>query len=313
MKEKGVADALLRERLPSALVRRFAGPPQLLSESFVDDRLKGAFADVVIRVPLRGGDDAYVYCLVEHKRTSEARVMVQVLRYLSALYAELAKSTRAKRRLPAVIPLLIYNGEVPWAGPRRFSALLDLPKALRHLTVDFEILLVDVGSESVRAISSHSTLRGGLLGLKAAATPSERLQPVLDALVKSLAEDESTLRLFLEYLTGVVGKEALPSIERAQREVADKEMAMQTVSQFLDHRGYNRGMRHGLKRGLKRGLKQGLEQGLRAALQRVLSRRFKRLPAAVKEKVEAGDAERLQKWLDASIDGKPLKVIFASN
>ena len=74
MKEKGVADALLRERLPRALVRRFAGPPQLLSESFVDDRLKGAFADVVIRVPLRGGDDAYVYCLVEHKRTSEARV-----------------------------------------------------------------------------------------------------------------------------------------------------------------------------------------------------------------------------------------------
>jgi len=63
MKEEGAAEALLRERLPHALVSRFAGPPEQSSESFIDEALRGAVADVVLRVPLTGGGEASVYCL----------------------------------------------------------------------------------------------------------------------------------------------------------------------------------------------------------------------------------------------------------
>jgi hypothetical protein len=48
----------------------------LSSESFVDEAMRGAVADVVLRVPLRGGDAAHVYCLVEHKRTTHGYVLV---------------------------------------------------------------------------------------------------------------------------------------------------------------------------------------------------------------------------------------------
>ena len=41
LKERGAAEALLRERLPPSLVARFAGPPEHVSESFVDDALNG--------------------------------------------------------------------------------------------------------------------------------------------------------------------------------------------------------------------------------------------------------------------------------
>lgn len=316
MKEKGVAEALLRERLPRELVARFAGPPELLSESFVDAALRQHFADLVLRVRLKGGKRAIVYCVVEHKRTEGAFALVQVLRYVTALYAQLARTSR--RPLPAVVPMVIYNGERPWKGPRRFSDLLDASKQVKRLTVDFELVLVDVGRESASALSAHPTLRGGLLGLKAAATPVTHLQAVISQMLAALAHDESTLRLFLHYLMSVAGRDALPFVERAAKQQRDgKETTMQTISEFLESRGYRRGRRQGhrqgLEQGLERGREEGLEEGLRVAIRRVLVKRFKRVTLSVEQKLEAADAATLTRWHDLAITAKSLKAVFSGH
>ena len=310
MKEEGVAEALLRERLPASLVARFAGPPTHLSESFVDGALKGSLADVVLGVPLLGGEEAWVLCLVEHKRTPGDLVLVQMLRYMASLYEELARKPR-KGLLAAVVPLLIYNGDEAWAGPRRFSDLLDASPEVKRLCVDFEAVLLDVGAEPTGRLSSHPTLKGGLLGLKAAATPLSELEPVLREMVDALAEEQSTLRLFLQYLMTVVGRDALPLVARAAHtQEQGKEKAMQTIAEFLESKGYRRGRRQGLKRGLEQGLEQGLE-ALRVATRRVLVKRFKKVPAETEEKIAEADAATLTRWLEASLDAKSLKQVFA--
>ena len=246
MREDGVAEALLRERLPASLVARFAGPPRHLSESFVDGSGRGHVADVVLSVELTGGESAVVLFVVEHKRTEGAFVLVQVLRYLTSLYEQLARAP-GTGRLPVVVPLIIYNGDAPWVGPRRFSDLLEASVEVKRLSVDFEVVLLDVGAEPARALSAHPTLKGGLLGLKAAATPLTGLGPVLGQMVGALADEESTLRFFLQYLMTVVGRDALPLVERAaQQQGQGKEKAMQTISEFLESKGYRRGKRQGL-------------------------------------------------------------------
>jgi hypothetical protein len=237
-------------------VARFAGPPEHLSESFIDDGLKDNVADLVLRVRLRGGATACVYCLLEHKRTQEALLLVQVLRYVTAIYAQLARLGGGPP-LPMVAPLIIYNGDAKWTGPRRFSELVDVSPQLRRLTVDFGVVLVDVGAESARRLSSNQTLKGGLLGLKAAATPPERLETVITQMVGALADDDSTLKLFLRYLVGVAGREARPFVERAaENQKLGKERVMQTIADFYVSRGYRRGKREGLKAGLKRAAKK---------------------------------------------------------
>ena len=124
MQEEGAAEALLRERLPRATVRRFAGPPEALPESFVDEALRASVADLLLRVPLRGGEETFVYVLLEHKRTDEGAVMIQLLRYLTLIYERLARTHRGKA-LPPVVPLIVYNGDRPWRGyiPRHESSL----------------------------------------------------------------------------------------------------------------------------------------------------------------------------------------------
>lgn len=162
MKEKGVAAALVRERLPASLVACMSGAPTLLLESFVEASLKGTEADVVLRLPLRGGD-AHVYCVLEHKRTAERHVLVQVLRYVTALTAWQVKNA-PQRPPPLVVPLVIYNGERRWRGPRRFREVLDVPRRLQRLGVDFEVRVLDVGVEPLRRLSGTRRSKVGCWG-----------------------------------------------------------------------------------------------------------------------------------------------------
>jgi hypothetical protein len=224
---------------------------------------------------------------------------------VTALYAQLAKQGGGER-LPVVVPMIIYNGDAPWQGPLRFSELLDGPASLRAFVVDFKVVLVDVGAEPIETLSAHATLRGGLLGLKAAATPAAKLPAVLREMVLSLRGDESTRSLFLDYLLKVAGPEVLPSIERARREV-DEENEMQTAAQFLDHRGYNRGMRHGLKKGLETATEM-----IRGALRQALSGRFRRIPKAVQAQIDEADAKQLTAWIAALGEAKTLKALFGN-
>jgi hypothetical protein len=177
MAEDGVAEALVRERLPPALVRRIVGPPERLPESFIDESLRASVADLVLRCRLRGGRVAYVYCVVEHKRTHERFALIQVLRYLTMAYARLFKERRRERTLPNVIALLVYNGSARWRGPRRFTELTRPPPSLRRYSLDFEVVLLDVGAVPNAQLSKHRTLRAGLLAFKASTVAAEHSRP----------------------------------------------------------------------------------------------------------------------------------------
>ncbi len=309
MKEEGAAEALLRERLPPATVRRFAGPPEALPESFVDETLRGSVADLLLRVPLRGGEETFVYFLLEHKRTDGAAVMLQLLRYLAQIYERLARTHRG-RALPPVVPIIVYNGDRTWKGPRRFSDLLETTRELKHLTVDFGVVLVDLGAEPIEHLSAHRTLRGGLLGLRVAAVGPRDQEALIHRAIAALAHDPSTLRLFLRYLVQVAERTALPVLWRAIEEEQDgKDQRMQTIAEYLESKGFRRGERKGLAKGRAEGREQERE-AMRAVVRRALKRHFKRLSAATEAKLTSADTGMLASWLERLPDARSIRDVF---
>jgi predicted transposase YdaD len=308
MAEDGVAEALVRERLPRALVRRMVGPPERLPESFIDESLRASVADLVLRCRLRGGRDAYVYCVIEHKRTSERFALLQVLRYLTMAYARLFKERRGARVLPNVVALLVYNGTARWRGPRRFTDLTRPPPSLRRYSLDFEVVLLDVGAVPNARLSRHRTLRAGLLAFKASTVAPQRQPPFIRSVIAALRDDPSTFKTFLSYLGGVAGEDGLPLVEEAMKSQGQED-TMRTINQYLEELG----RRKGLRAGLKKGLEQGREEALRLAVGRVLRRRFKKIPATVDEKLAQADAAMLERWLDSAVEARSLRAVFATH
>lgn len=333
MKERGVAEALVRERLPRDLARRISGPPTLLSETFIEASMKSSFADAVLRVPLRG-EDAYVFCVVEHKRAEEKFVLVQVLRYVTAVYAWLAATE--KETLPLVVPLIIHNGAAPWRGPRRFRDLLRVKPRAARSTVDFEVTVLDLNVEPVARLSRHAGLKGGLLSLKAAATASTQLEPVIVSLLKTLETDTSAAHFFFRYLRQALTRDAVEVFERVVTEYRqEKEPRMQSIDEYLKSLARRRGDRRAarLAKPMAEQLAKPMAEQLAEQLARVRTRRaanhartatlrenlrqlvearFKTRPANFDSLLAEADATTLQKWFDAALTAKSARQVFAS-
>lgn len=180
---------------------------------------------------------------------------------------------------------------------------------MKALTLDFGVVVVDLGAEPVGRLSRHRVLKGGLSALKAAATPLRELEGVLDVMLTAVRGDDSTLRLFLRYLVDVSGRRALPLVQRvAQRQEEGREQTMQTIAEFLESKGF----RKGLKKGIERGREEGRQAALRDAVRRILAARFRKIPAAVHMQLEQADNETLERWVSEAVTAKSLKSLLKS-
>jgi len=77
-----VAAELLRCYLPPEIVSLLdLSRVELDADAFVDDKLREHFSDLLYRVGLQSGDEAFVQVLIEHKSYSDKWVHLQTLRY----------------------------------------------------------------------------------------------------------------------------------------------------------------------------------------------------------------------------------------
>jgi predicted transposase YdaD len=117
LQRPGVAAEFLRLYLPEGIVARLDLRRVTLEEgAFVDEKLRRHFSDMLYRVGVKGGGDAFVFFLLEHKSAPDERV-VQLLRYMALAW------DRLPLPLPLIIPVVVYHGAAPWRVSRRLSGL----------------------------------------------------------------------------------------------------------------------------------------------------------------------------------------------
>jgi len=65
-----------------------------------------------------GRTDVFVYVLVEHQSSDDPLMAFRVLRYVTRVWDQYEREHPRARRLPAVIPLVVYQGPWPVGQPR---------------------------------------------------------------------------------------------------------------------------------------------------------------------------------------------------
>lgn len=115
--------------------------------SFVDEDLRWRHTDVLFTVPLNGRD-AFVYVLIEHQSSDDPLMAYRMLRYLTRIWDQYEREHPKTRRLPAVIPLVVYQGPGRWASPVQLLDLINLAPVEKHAAQAwlprFEFLLDDL-------------------------------------------------------------------------------------------------------------------------------------------------------------------------
>lgn len=96
--------------------------------SYVTDDLRHRADDVIWRAKAEG-EWVYLYLLIEFQSTVDPWMAVRMMTYVGLLYQDLIRrgDVLKDRKLPPVLPIVLYNGDAKWTAATDIAALI--PKA----------------------------------------------------------------------------------------------------------------------------------------------------------------------------------------
>lgn len=103
-----------------------------IEKSFITASQKRLESDLIWRVPFLSGQEIYLYILIEFQSSVDHFMALRILRYTLELYSSLLKDRPAMKKLPAVFPILLYNGDERWIAPENLADLID-----QRISLDF--------------------------------------------------------------------------------------------------------------------------------------------------------------------------------
>jgi predicted transposase/invertase (TIGR01784 family) len=307
-----LADTFLREHLPADIVGLLGPePPEPVPGSFVDEELRQHHSDLLFRVRLKAGSEAFAYMLLEHKSAPDPGARLQLLRYVVRILTQWYEQNQPKLPLPPVLPLLANQGPGDWKYSCEFADLFGaVPAALNPYLPSYRHALVDLAQVGDFALSTEVRLRAFLKALKY----SRRMD--LPMRIDLLLADapvlhENDIFAILNYLdkgstllNNEVARAALLRLVPNQTE-----RIMGCITQPF----YDQGKAEGKAEGRAEGKAEGEAQGEAKVLTRVLERRFGTLPAAVRQRIFAADVVAIEAWVERAFDAPDLQSIFDSN
>src|ERR1700722_10876253 len=174
--------------------------------SFVDEDLRHTHTDLLYRVKTRGGGDAFVYLVMEHQSTFDARMPLRLLRYMVRVWDRWERD-HPTGKLPIVLPIVLHHDVDAWRATPEFASVLDASPELLAAVAPFQPLfrfvLDDLAPLSLEALSSRKLHALALLVEIAfwASRSLGRLQdaaPRMGAIVAGLTRDERARMLLTQ-------------------------------------------------------------------------------------------------------------------
>jgi hypothetical protein len=255
--------------------------------------------DVIWRIPLKRGGDAYLLLLLEFQSTSDRWMALRVLVYAGLLWQQIVREKRFSRdgHLPPVFPVVIYNGNSRWTMPLDLTPLIDLPAAspLWRWQPATRYHIVDEGAFTEEDLARRDTLAALLFRLENARQP-DRIVALVDAVIdwfRRHAGFEALMPMFAT-LAGravEVAEGAAPSVLVSENLLEVRTMLASRAAEWKQQ-----WRQEGREEGREEGRQESRREWEAAYLTRLLERRFGVLPDAAKDRVAAADLPTLELW-----------------
>ncbi|MDM8525776.1 Rpn family recombination-promoting nuclease/putative transposase [Desulfococcaceae bacterium HSG8] len=147
------AVSFFREYLPPEIVSQLDWRTlKIAKDSFIKPELEERFSDIVYEIRAKG-KTVFIYLLLEHQSSADPWMALRFLRYMLELWELWRKQNPGKRKLPGIIPVLLYHGKDEWKVSVNFQDLFDEPGLTADFIPKFRYLLKDfslTGDEEIR-------------------------------------------------------------------------------------------------------------------------------------------------------------------
>ncbi len=261
-------------------------------------------SDVIWKVRWQGdkqGKELYLLILVELQSTCEQAMALRVLGYVVMLYLRLIKERHLKKgeRLPPILPLIVYNGDIEWWAPLKFEDLVDeVPESFKQHVPQMTCCLVDekrVPAEPLRALVENVA---ALIFRTEQSTTTAAFQQVVEDVGGSLSgsENRELVRDLLGWFAKVVIPLHFPGISEPDlRNVHD-------LTSFVETKMVN---------FVEQAKARGRQEGLAEAVLQLLARKFEAVPEDVRARVLAAEVDSLSYWIGRIMTASSIPEVFS--
>lgn len=232
---------------------------QRIDKSFVTDEFADRESDLIYKAYFKD-KEVYIFILLEFQSTVDRFMALRMLRYITELYEYLIKSYKIKM-LPAVFPLMLYNGEKRWTAPEELNKLIEKTIPEKYIP-DFRYYKIaenEFNKDFLKKIkSSVSAL------FYAENSSGDELKnefEILTGLLKS--EKPQELSLFVKWFKYMFSDrddvvEEIRGLEEAKTMLRS---SIKEMSKKLINEGMEKGIEKGFQEGIQKGIQKGLQTG----------------------------------------------------
>ncbi len=239
-----------------------------LDKSFISEHYKETESDLIFKI--QGHDrEVYIYILIEFQSTVDKFMALRVLNYITNFYMDYIANNSDVKKLPAVFPIVLYNGVAPWTAPVNLSELIEQTPPLGRFALDFEYFLIAENEFSKEQLLNIRNIVA-ILFLAESHYDIEVLKTELVNLFSS-ERDKEAVSLFLNWIKqlaihGRIDPDDYQSLEyqyRSKEEVTTMLVsALEEDRQKVFQSGLLEGKEEGRLEGKQEGLLEGKQEGL---------------------------------------------------
>ena len=234
-----------------------------LDKSFISEHYKETESDLIYKVQFHDRE-VYIYILIEFQSTVDSFMALRVLNYITNFYMDFLVNNRGVNKLPAVFPIVLYNGEARWTAPVDLSELIEQTPPLGRFALDFEYFLIAENEYSQEALLKIRNIVSTLF-LAESYYDLEVLEVELLNLFSSEA-DKDAVSLFLNWFRqlafhGRIESDDYESLESICRTEEEVKTMLVTALEREREQIFQNGLREGEQKGKQEGLLEGEQKG----------------------------------------------------
>ena len=276
--------------------------------SYVTDDLRHRADDVIWRVRAEG-EWIYLYLLIEFQSSVDAWMAVRMMSYVGLLYQDLIRRGEVLpgRRLPPVLPIVLYNGDAKWTAVTDIAALIPkAPGLVAKYLPKLEYLLIDENQYSEAELAGLKNLVAAIIRFEH--PENEQVLLGLIDLVNDMLDGKPELkRTFAIWIRALLLRQSRHTL--ALPKVRDLKELKMTLAERFDQWAQKYEQK-GIEQGIEQGIERGIEKGEALVLQKLLTKRFGTLPRELVIAISAASAAQIDVWVDRVLDAASLEEVF---
>ncbi|MBV4438462.1 Rpn family recombination-promoting nuclease/putative transposase [Clostridium tyrobutyricum] len=286
----------------------------LMDKSYILEDFSEEESDIVYKVNICG-QDVIFYILLEFQSRVDYRMPMRLLFYIVELRRERLKNTSKKDirsknfKLPAVVPMVLYNGKNKWTASRNFKDILGSNELFDENIIDFRYILFDVYRYDESQLEKMANMVSTIFLLDKEINKEDlmkRLRLTAYVLKKITPEQFDILKMWLKSIM----KPRLDTESKIKVEEILEKSSQGEVDIMVSNLGksIDNMIREGKEEGMEKG-REEVRKSISGSAIKLLTKKFGALPEDMTERIEKLPIETLKTIIDNIFDLKSLDEV----